>query len=59
MKSQVSNKGKEVVKPTFVSSLSSFIPAKSMKEVKEISKYFKKNNKPLMKKSYAQASSSK
>jgi len=30
-----------------------------MKEVKEISKYFKKNDKPLMKKFYAQASSSK
>lgn len=30
-----------------------------MKEVKEISKYFKKNDKPLTKKSYAQASLSK
>jgi len=59
MKSQVPNKGKEVVKPTFISFLLPPIPAKSMKEVKEISKYFKKNNKPLTKKSYAQASLSK
>ena len=59
MKSQVPNKGKEVVKPTFVSSLLPPILAKSTKEVKEISKYFKKNNKSLTKKSYAQASSSK
>jgi len=35
---QASIKGKETAKPTFVSSLSSLIPAK---EVNEISKYFK------------------
>jgi len=35
------------------------ILAKSQKEVNEISKYFKKNNKPSMKKSYAQTSSLK
>ena len=38
---QASIKGKETAKPTFVSSLSSLIPAKSPKEVNEISKYFK------------------
>ena len=59
MKSQVPNKGKEVVKSTFVLSLPPPILAKSMKEIKEISKYFKKNDKPLTKKSYAQASLSK
>ena len=47
-----SNKGKEVVKPTFVSAILPPIPAKSPKEVKEIEK-------PTMNKSYAQALSSK
>ena len=54
-----SNKGKEVVKPTFVSAILPPIPAKSPKEVKEISKFFKKIEKPTMNKSYAQALSSK
>jgi len=58
-KLQEYNKEKEIMKPTFVSSLPPPILAKSPKEVNEVSKYFKKNNKPLMKKSYAQASSSK
>ena len=55
-KLQVPNKGKEIVKLTFVSPLPPPIPAKSQKEVNEISKYFKKNDKPSMKKSYAKAS---
>ena len=46
----VNNKGKETVKPTYISSLSPPIPAKTPKEVNKISKYFKK-------KSYTQASS--
>ena len=42
----------------FVSSLPPPIPAKSQKEVNEISKYFKKNNNVNPTKSYTQASSS-
>jgi len=49
-------KGKATVKPIFVSALPSPIPAKSQKEVNEISKYFKKNNKPSLHKSYMQVS---
>ena len=37
------NKGKEVAKPSFVSVILLLIPAKLNKEVKEISKFFKKN----------------
>ena len=48
---------KKTVKPAFVSSLLPPIPAKSQKEVNEISKYFKKNNNANSTKSYAQASS--
>jgi len=41
------NKGsKETKKLTFVSSLPPSIPTKSLKEVKDIMKYFKKNNNP-------------
>ena len=47
-----SNKGKDVVKPTFVLAIPSPILAKLSKEVKEISKYFKKIEKPAMNKSY-------
>jgi len=54
-----SNKGKKVVKPTFVSAISPSILAKSPKKVKEISKFFKKIEKPIMNKLYAQALSSK
>jgi len=54
-----SNKGKEVVKPTFVSAILPPILAKSPKEVKKISKFFKKIEKPTMNKLYVQASSSK
>ena len=50
-------KEKEMVKPTYVSALPPLIPAKSPKEVNEISKYFKKNTNQVQKKSYAQASS--
>jgi len=52
---QTSNKGKFMPKPTFVSSILPPILAKSPKEVKEISKFFKKIEKPITKKSYAQA----
>jgi len=51
-KPKVSLKGKEMVKPTFVSSLPPPILAKSQKEVNEISKYFKKNTKASLSKSY-------
>jgi len=57
MRPQVNNKGKETAKHTFISPLPLPIPAKSQKEVMEISKYFKKNDKSPQKKSYAQASS--
>ena len=56
MNNPVPNKGKDVAKPTFVSSIPSPIPAKTPKEVKEISKFFKKIEKPSLKKSYTQAS---
>ena len=58
IKPKDSSKGKEMVKPAFVSSLSPPIPAKSQKEVNKISKYFKKNNNANPTKLYAQASSS-
>jgi len=54
-----SNKGKDVVKPIFVSAIPSLIPAKLPKEVKEILKFFRKIEKPAMNKSYTQVSSSK
>ena len=54
---QVNNKEKETAKPTFILPLSLPIPAKSQKKVNKLLKYFKKNNKPLQKKSYAQVSS--
>jgi len=54
---QVNNKGKETAKPTFISLLLLPIPAKSQKEVNEISKYFKKSDETPQKKSYTQASS--
>ena len=41
-----SNKGKEMVKPTYVSLLPPSIPAKMPKEVNEVSKYFKKVDVP-------------
>jgi len=51
----LANKGKEVAKPSFVSVILPPIPAKSNKEVKEISKLFKKIEKPATYKLYAQA----
>ena len=48
----VNNKGKESVKPTYISPLLLPILAKTPKEVNEISKYFKKNN-SSQRKSYA------
>ena len=57
--SQNLNKGKDTPKPTFVSSIPPPIPAKLSKEVKEISKFFKKIKKPTMKKLYVQASTPK
>jgi len=55
-KALVNSKGKETVKSTYVSLLPLPIPAKTLKEVNEISKFFKKNNNS-QKKLYAQASS--
>jgi len=46
-----------MVKPFYISTLPPPIPAKSPKEVNEISKYFKKNSVSTQKKSYIQASS--
>jgi len=48
------NKGKNTVKPSYVSTLPPPISAKSPKEVKKISKYFKKNFSSTQKKSYTQ-----
>jgi len=50
----VNSKGKETIKPTYVSPLPPPIMAKTPKEVNEISKFFKKNKNP-QKKSYTQA----
>jgi len=52
MNNLVPNKDKDVVKPTFVSFISLLISAKMPKEVKEISKFFKKIKKHSLKKSY-------
>ena len=53
-KTSNNNKGKGVVKPTFISPIFPPIPAKSQKE---LSKYFKKNTNTQQKKSYAHATS--
>ena len=53
----LSSNNKDTAKLTYVSPIPPPIPAKSSKEVKEISKYFKKTENPTMKKSYTQASS--
>ena len=58
IKPKALSKGKETVKPAFVSSLPPPILAKSQKEVNKISKYFKKNNNANPTKLYAQVSSS-
>ena len=44
LKKPANNKGKNTVKPSYISTLPSSIPAKLSKEVNEISKYFKKNS---------------
>ena len=49
---QTLNKDKDVPKPIFISSILLSIPAKLLKEIKEISKFFKKIKKPIMKKLY-------
>jgi len=46
-----------MVKPTFISSISPPIPAKSQKEVNKLLKYFKKNTNLQQKKSYANTTS--
>jgi len=51
------NKGKEVVKPTFIFSIPSPIPTKLQKEVIELSKYCKKNTNFQQKKSYVNVTS--
>jgi len=57
IKALVNVKGKEPVKPTYVSPLLPPIPTKPPKKVNKISKYFKKNPSLAQKKSYAQVSS--
>jgi len=52
LKAPVNSKGKETIKLTYISPLPPPISAKMLKEVNEISKFFKKNNNP-QKKSYA------
>ena len=56
LKTPASNKDKEIVKPTYSSPLPPPIPAKTLKEVNEVSKYFTKFNVP-QKKLYVQTSS--
>ena len=50
-------KGKNIIKLAFISSISSPIQAKFLKEVNKILKYFKKNSIIQQKKSYTQVSS--
>jgi len=54
VKEPSNNKGKNSVKPSYIFSLPLPILAKSLKEVDEISKFFKKNPTFMQKKSYAQ-----
>jgi len=58
IKESVNNKGKNTIKPSYVSPLPPPILAKSPKEINEISKFFKKNSLSVLKKSYAHVSSS-
>jgi len=58
IKKPVNNKGKNLIKPFYVSPLPPSILAKSPKEMNEISKFFKKNPPPTLKKSYIHVSSS-
>jgi len=52
-KSPFPSNNKDAAKLTYVLPMPPPIPAKSSKEVKEISKYFKKTENPTSKKSYA------
>jgi len=52
VKEPSNNKDKNSVKPSYISSLPLPILAKSLKEVDEISKFFKKNPTSIQKKSY-------
>jgi len=56
-KSPLPSNNKDIVKPTYILLTPPPIPAKLLKEIKEISKYFKKTKNSTPKKSYAQASS--
>ena len=56
-KKPTSSKDKNTVKPSYISTLLLPILAKSLKEINEISKYFKKNLVSIQKKSYTQVSS--
>ena len=57
-KSINNNKGKEIVKSTFISLIPPLISAKLQKEVNELSKYFKKNTNSQQKKLYTNVTSS-
>ena len=57
LKKPTNNKGKGMVKPSYIYTLPPPISAKLPKEINEISKYFKKNSFFVQKKSYTQASS--
>ena len=52
------NKGKDMIKPSYIFTLPPSILAKLPKKVNEISKYFKKNSSSIQKKSYAHQVSS-
>ena len=56
VKAPINVKGKESIKPTYVSSLLPSIPVKSPKKVNEIFKYFKVNSPLAQRKSYTQVS---
>ena len=58
IKIMTNDKDKNIIKPVIISLLPPHILAKFLKEVNEISKYFKKKPVPQQKKSYTQASSS-
>ena len=51
------NKGKKIVKPTFIFLIPLLIPAKLQKEVNELLKYFKENTNSQQKKSYTNTTS--
>jgi len=56
VKAPINVKGKESIKPTYVSSLLPPIPVKSSKKVNKIFKYFKTNSPLAQRKSYTQVS---